>query len=208
MWPPLARTTSACSWLTMSPPSRTSPPSPWTTKKYHVLLTQMKTKLLCFSAPRHKNIVQFAKLTSQIKIGNTEIQFSDTKEHVGIVRSSSGIFPTFLTLLLPTGNICLPVLPAGLARRHNANQAAALSVQNSFALPFLLSGKAPLTLASNDVLDKHFESILRSLMKLPDKSPDPVVYFLAGTLPIKAIIHRMQLSLVGMISRLHSNILT
>ena len=45
------------------------------------------------------------------------------------------------------------------------------------------------------------------LMKLPDKSPDPVIYFLAGTVPIEAHIHRRQLSLFGMISRLPSNIL-
>ena len=44
-------------------------------------------------------------------------------------------------------------------------------------------------------------------MKLPDKSPDPVIYFLAGTVPIRAHIHRRQLSLFGMITRLPTNIL-
>ena len=44
-------------------------------------------------------------------------------------------------------------------------------------------------------------------MKLPDKTPDPVIYFLAGTAPIKAHIHRRQLCLFGMISRLPNNIL-
>ena len=44
-------------------------------------------------------------------------------------------------------------------------------------------------------------------MKLPDKTPDSVIYFLAGTLPIKAHVHRKQLSIFGMISRLPNNVL-
>ena len=44
-------------------------------------------------------------------------------------------------------------------------------------------------------------------MKLPDKSPDAVIYFLAGTTPIQAHIHKQQLSRFGMISRLPNNIL-
>ena len=178
-------------------------------KKYHVLLAPEKTKLLCFSAPRHKSLVQFAKLTSQITIGNTEIKFSETAEHVGIVRSSSGNLPHILDRVAAHRKSLFAVLPSGLARRHNANQAAALSVHNSFSLPVLLSGIAPLTLTSTevDVLDKHFKNILKSLMKLPDKSPDPVIYFLAGTTPIIAHIHRRQLSLFGMIARLPTNIL-
>ena len=44
-------------------------------------------------------------------------------------------------------------------------------------------------------------------MKFPDKCPDPVIYFLAGSLPITAHIHKRQLSLFGMICRLPENIL-
>lgn len=178
-------------------------------KKYHVMLAPEKTKLLAFSAPRHKTQVQFAKLTSQLKIGDTEIKFSETAEHVGIVRSSSGNLPHILDRVSAHRKSLFAVLPSGLARRHNANQAASLSVQNTFSLPVLLSGLASLTLNATevDVLDKHFKDTLRTLMKLPDKTPDPVIYFLAGTAPIKAHIHRRQLCLFGMISRLPNNIL-
>ena len=44
-------------------------------------------------------------------------------------------------------------------------------------------------------------------MKLPDKCPDAVIYFLAGITPITAHIHRRQLCLFGMICRLPQNIL-
>ena len=178
-------------------------------KKYHVMLAPEKTKLLAFSAPRHKTQVQFAKLTSNMKIGDTEIKFSETAEHVGIVRSSSGNLPHILDRVSAHRKSLFAVLPSGLAKRHNANQAASLSVQNTFSLPVLLSGLASLTLNATDVdvLDKHFKETLRKLMKLPEKTPDPVIYFLAGTAPIKAHIHRRQLCLFGMISRLPDNIL-
>ena len=178
-------------------------------KKYHVLLAPEKTKLLYSSAPRLKSLVQFAKLKSNISIDNTKIKFSETSEQVGIVRSFSGNLPQFLDRVAAHRSSLFAVLPSGLAQCHNANQAAALSVHNSFSLPVLLSGIAPLTLTSTevDVLDKHFKNILKSLMKLPDKSPDLVIYFLAGTVPIRAHINRRQLSLFGMITRLPTNIL-
>ena len=44
-------------------------------------------------------------------------------------------------------------------------------------------------------------------MKLPDKCPDSVIYFLAGSLPFLAHIHKKQLNLFGMITRLPENVL-
>ena len=177
--------------------------------KYHVKLAPEKTKLLAFTAPRHKTILEFTKIVAQIEIENTKINFSETAEHVGIVRSSSSNLPHILDRIAAHRKSLFAVRPAGLARRHNTNQAAALSVQNTFSLPVLLSGVACLSLTTSDhnVLDKHFKSTLNRLMKLPDKTPDPVIYFLAGTPPIKAHIHRRQLSLFGMITRLPNNIL-
>ena len=72
------------------------------------------------------------------------------------------------------------VLPAGLARIHNANPASSIHVQNIFTLPDLLSGIAELNLkwTEIDVLDNYFKKMLQSLMKLPDKCPQSVVYFL------------------------------
>ena len=45
------------------------------------------------------------------------------------------------------------VLPYGIARRHNSNQAAAIKVHNTFGLPVLLSGVAALTLSTNELKD-------------------------------------------------------
>ena len=156
-------------------------------KKYHVKLAPEKTKLLAFASPRHKTILEFSKLTSQIMIENTQIKFSDTAEHVGIVRSSSSNLPHILDRIASHRKSLFAVLPAGLARRHNANQAAALSVHNTFSLPVLLSGVAALSLSTGEynVLDKHFKSTLKALLKLPDKTPDPVIYFWLGLHQLK-----------------------
>ena len=45
------------------------------------------------------------------------------------------------------------------------------------------------------------------LMKLHDRTPDSVVFFLAGSLPITALLHLRQLSLFIMICHLNGNIL-
>ena len=66
-----------------------------------------------------------------------------------------------------------------------------------------------LELASSDtnVLEMHYKNILRSLMKLPEKCPDSVIYFLAGSIPLLGHIHKKQLNLFGMITRLPKNVL-
>ena len=101
------------------------------------------------------------------------------------------------------------VLPAGLARKHNSNPAASLRVQNIYALPVLLSGLGSLQLVNSETtaLEKHYKTTLRCLMKLPDRCPDSVVYFLSGSIPFIAHIHKKKLNLFGMITRLPGNIL-
>ena len=44
-------------------------------------------------------------------------------------------------------------------------------------------------------------------MKLPDRTPEPVIFFLAGTRPLPAHLHLRKLSLFGMICRLQGNVL-
>ena len=86
---------------------------------------------------------------------------------------------------------------------------ASVLPKNIFPLPVLLSGIAALKLKSTEIylLYNYFKKMLQSLMKLPDKCPQSVVYFLVGMTPIIAHIHRRQLCLFGMVCRLPNNIL-
>ena len=179
-------------------------------KKYHVKLAPEKTKLLAFSLPKHKPDIEYLNLVNDIKIDGTSINFAPTAEHVGIVRSSDySNLPHILDRISNHKRALFGVLPAGLARRNNANPAASLRVQNVHALPVLLSGLGSIRLTGSDIttLEKHYKNILRCLMKLPDKCPDSVIYFLAGSLPFLAHIHKKQLNLFGMITRLPENVL-
>ena len=57
-------------------------------------------------------------------------------------------------------------------------------------------------------IDHHYKVSLERLQRLYKATPAPVVFFLAGSLPAKALLHLRQLSLFGMIARLGpSNIL-
>ena len=179
-------------------------------KKYHVLLAPEKTKLLAFSTPKHRSDINYLQLVNSIKISGTPITFAGTAEHVGLVRSSDNSnLPHILDRISNHKRALFGVLSAGLAKHHNTNPAASLRVQNIYALPALLSGLGSIQLSSSDtdVLEKHFKNTLRCLMKLPEKCPDPVVYFLAGSVPLHAHIHMKQMNIFGMITRLPGNIL-
>ena len=58
------------------------------------------------------------------------------------------------------------MLPAGLARRHSGNPAAALRVELLYALPVLLSGLAALVLGKPELeaLDHHHKLKLEGLL--------------------------------------------
>ena len=177
--------------------------------KHHVILAPEKTKLLVFSAPRHKKIVEQQVSINTLSINNIPIKISSVAEYVGVLRSPDGNLPHILGRISSHSKALFSVLPAGLAENHNSNPGAALKVQALSALPVLLSGMATLCLSSSEIniLSLHYKKTLQRLMRLPDKCPDPVVFFLAGSLPFSAHLHVRQLGLFGMITRLPDNIL-
>ena len=73
----------------------------------------------------------------------------------------------------------------------------------------MMSGTSSLVLKQSEcnILNQHYKNTLLSLLKLHERTPDPVVYFLAGSLPAVAILHLKQLALFSMITRLPENIL-
>ena len=133
------------------------------------------------------------------------IEFSEEAEHVGILRSTqAGNMASVMARQSSHTRAVHSVLPAGLARGHNGNPAAALRVEQLYGVPVLLSGLGALVLSNAEVcsLDHHFKVGLEQLQRLYKSTPDPVVCFLAGSLPASALLHLRQLSLLTMISRL------
>ena len=108
-------------------------------------------------------------------VGGNAVQYL---RKVTIVRSSdSSNLPHIIDRISSHRRALFGVLPAGLAKKHNANPAASLRVQNVYALSVLLSGLASIPLTNPDIaiLEKHYKNmLLRCIMKLPEKCPDPV----------------------------------
>ena len=73
----------------------------------------------------------------------------------------------------------------------------------------LESGVASLSLLQSEqkVLSQHYKETLQNLQKLYQLTPEPVVFFLAGSLPFSAHLHMRQLGLFGMLARCPENIL-
>ena len=179
-------------------------------KKYRVELVPDKTKLLVFSKNADSAEVMYAKLISPISLNGQEIVFSEQAEHLGILRSvSAGNMPNIMERVSAHNKKLFSLLPAGLSLHHHANPAACLRVEQLYALPVLLSGLAALVLTKqeSDIISACYKNTLQRLMKLHDRTPDCVVFLLAGSLPATALLHLRQLSLLIMISHLEGNTL-
>ena len=76
-----------------------------------------------------------------------------------------------------------------------------------YGKPVLLLGLASQVLLGSELamLDNHGKRTYQNLQNLHDKTPDCVVYFLGGCLPISAEIHVRQLSIFGMVLGLQSD---
>ena len=177
--------------------------------KYHVNLCSEKTKLQVFHNKDMSQTVDYVKNMNPIKINDEKIEFTDSAEHVGMVRSVAGNLPTILTRITSHRKALAGVLHTGIARSHRGNPSASLRVQQLYGNPVLFSGLAPLVLGNQEtnIVDQHHKETLRSLQRLIPCTPRSVTCFLAGSLPGSAVLHLRQFSIFGMITRLPNNIL-
>ena len=93
------------------------------------------------------------------------------------------------------------------AYHHNSNSSDTLCLEKLYGSPVLLSGIASLVLSNKEIriLYLQHKSMLCRLQKLNPNTPDCVIFFLAGQLPITATIHLRQFGLLGMIARLSAS---
>ena len=67
-----------------------------------------------------------------------------------------------------------------------------------------MSGVASLILSKKEtsILEAHYVDVLTKLMKLHNKTPHSIIYFLEGSLPFLGILHLEQLTLFALICHL------
>ena len=169
-------------------------------KKFNVKLSSSKTKLLMIPAPRSDGFTPY----NPINIDGEDIPFVDEAEHVGVLRAVSGNVPNTLQRISAFKKSLGPLIACGLARGSRSNPAASLRILSIYATPVLLSGLPSLVLSSNEIssIDQQYKRTLQNILKLSVNSPPALVYFIAGSLPLTAILHMRQLSLFAMVSRL------
>ena len=178
-------------------------------KRSETELTPSKTKLQVLSLPSHADRVYYDQIINPIQINGKYISFSDKAEHVGVLRSVDGNLPHIFDRLSSHRKALFSVLHTGVARNHRGNPVAGLRLEKVYGAPVLLSGLGSLVLKQSEisVIDRHHRNILRSLLRLPGKTPVPAIYFLSGSLPASALIHMRQFTLLGMITRQRGGVL-
>ena len=147
------------------------------------------------------------RIINKIEIVNGEEIFpTDQATHVGVVRSVEGNGPNIAARVLAHRKAVYSVLHAGLAKGHRANPAASMRVESVYGVSVLLSGLASLVLTSKEenLLDQHFKVHVQRLLRLHQATPSPVVFLLAGCLPLPAQLHLRMFSLFGQLCRLRA----
>ena len=172
-------------------------------KRYGVTLSHEKTKLVKMSRGNNND----HELYNPICIDTHNINFSDSAEHVGIIRSNEGNMPHIINRIRAHRNALRATLSSGMSQKSRANPLIGLRLQCMYGSPVLLSGVACLVLTSSEIstIDKHLKETHLNIQKLPKKTPRAVVHFLGGSLPGAAAIHLRILSLFGMVARLRGD---
>ena len=172
-------------------------------------MTPEKTKLQVFAPPSLHTEISYFQNINYLTLNGVPLHFTDITEHVGVVRSPDSNLPHILQRISSHKRALAAVLSAGVSRNHRGNPAASIKAEKVYALPVLLSGLGCLFLLESEVnvLSHHYKVVLEALQKLHTKTPEPVVFFLAGSLPFRGFLHIRQLTIFSMICRLQNNIL-
>ena len=172
--------------------------------KFRVKLEPSKTKLLAYYQDKQAFLVEHAINCHKITINNTPVSLATEVEHVGVLRSTTGNLPHLMNRVAMHKNALHALLPTGIGWSRRGNPAASLRLAQTYATPVLLSGLNSLVLnkAELKILDGHYLSTLQRLLRLHEKSPRSIIYYMAGSLPASAILHQRQMSLFSMICHL------
>ena len=172
--------------------------------RQHVELVPEKTRLLVWTPKNKHSQTDLLKLSCPIFVGNKKIEYSNSAEHVGVVRSTDGgNLPHIIERMSAHKRAIGSILHSGAARHHNGRPSSSIMLDKLYGSSVLFSGVASLALTEKElsIINKHYKNMICKYQKLPLNTPECVVYFLAGSLPATAIIHLRKLSLLGMIAR-------
>ena len=169
-------------------------------EKYCVELSPSKTKLMVIPPGKKPLVIPY----NPIKIGDKQITFVEEAEHVGVLRSVHGNMPNIVHRIAAFKKSLGALVSCGLARGRRTNPAASIRILSTYCTPVLVSGLSSLVLSSREVasLEQQYKKTLQNILKLSTSSPSSLVHFVAGSMPLTAILHSRQITLFGMISRL------
>ena len=175
-------------------------------QQFNIDLCADKTKLLLITN-NNSDINSKTIPINPITIDSKQISFTESAEHVGVIRSTQGNIPHICGRISAHRKALGALLFSGIAQSHRANPAASVRIEKLYAMPVLFSGVASLVLNRSEIemIDHHYKTTLSNLLKLYPGTPTPFIYFMCGSLPAKAILHLKQLGLFIMICQLHGD---
>ena len=139
-----------------------------------------------------------------MSLSNTNILLSNRAEHVGVIREWSDIFPHILNRITAHKKASSLIRFLSSSHTNVTNLWAHICAEICFCTPILLSGLSTLAIdnTSMNYIDTYYKGSLKRTLRLPMDTPDPFVYLISGMLPISALIHLRQLSLLIQLNQL------
>ena len=119
--------------------------------KSNVELCPGKTKLQVLATKKMRRHVDYLKHFSPVNLNGTRLDFCDSAEHVGILRSINGNLPNIYERIFSHKKALAAVLYTGVAKQHRANPAAGLRLERLYGAQVLLSGLGSLVLSKFEI---------------------------------------------------------
>ena len=96
--------------------------------------------MLVYARKDQEAAADYWKIVNPVRVNGNQIAFTESAEHVGIVRSVAGNLASLLVHISAHKKALGAVLHTDLARSHRANPAASLRIQQMYANSVLFSG--------------------------------------------------------------------
>ena len=147
------------------------------------------------------------KVNADWHLGEDPLRNVDEFEHLGLLWRKGKTSPDIEEIISGVRRRSYMLMSAGLHGQNGLSPFVSLKIIKIYILPKLLTGLDGAILSENDVerLEMYHRKLLRVIQGLPENTASCAVYLMAGTIPLRGLLHMRAMSLFGNITRLKAD---
>ena len=147
------------------------------------------------------------KVDADWLLGEDPLKNVDEFEHLGLLWRKGQTSPDIEEIISGARRRSYSLMSAGLHGENGLSPFISLKIIKTYILPKLLAGLDGAIISEKDVikLEMYHRKLLRIIQGLPENTASCAVYLMAGTIPLRGLLHMRIMSLFGNISRLKTD---